>query len=80
MRRKGYIQPAEKDVLIANTYKIATGPASFWRWTTTIPKEPIRENIAKVELPSRPSKVEGLFINNMFLKTQRKKKQPLKIV
>ena len=30
--------------------------------------------------PSRPSKLEGLFINNMFLKTQRKEKQPLKIV
>jgi hypothetical protein len=24
--------------------------------------------------------MEGLFINNMFLKTQRKEKQPLKIV
>jgi hypothetical protein len=49
--RKRYIQPEEKDVLIANTYKIDTGPASFWKRTTTIPKEPIRENIAKVELP-----------------------------
>jgi hypothetical protein len=59
--RKGYIQPAEKDVLIANTYKIENGPASFWRWTTTIPKEPIRENIAKVELsPDLPSWKDSL--------------------
>jgi hypothetical protein len=43
-------------------------------WTKTIPKEPIRENIAKVELPSRPSRMEGLFIKNLFLKTQRKEK------
>ena len=35
---------------------------------------------AKEELQSRPSRMERLFINNMFLKTQRKEKQPLKIV
>jgi hypothetical protein len=45
-----------------------------------IPKELIRVNIASVGHPCRPSTMEGLFINNMFLKTQRKEKHPLKIV
>ena len=35
-------------------------------------------NIAKVELPSRPSRMEGFFIKNMFLKTQRKENSRLK--
>jgi len=35
-------------------------------------------NIAKLELPSRPSRMEGFFIKNMFLKTQRKEKSRLK--
>ena len=61
------------------THAISPGPLSVSIFTTS-PKEPIRRNIAKVELPSRPSRMEGLFINNMFLKTQRKEKQSLKIV
>jgi hypothetical protein len=46
----------------------------------TEPKELIRGNIARVGHPCRPSRMEGLFINNMFLKTQKKENQPLKIV
>ncbi|MZH05657.1 MAG: transposase family protein [Nitrospinae bacterium] len=52
-------------------------------WTTScnimITTEPTRENIVRAGRLCRPSRMEGHFINNMFLKTQRREKQPLKI-
>ena len=85
-QRSGSIKPSRTSSIKSPSERSFTNPLkrSNPTWTAScniiITTESTRENIARAGRLCRPSRMEGHFINNMFLKTQRRENSHLKSV